>query len=83
MPAKLPVEPIIVGEFEKNSKDSLRVTLHQFNVNDLISVRIFYRDKDGELKPGKDGFSLKIEQFPLLARLLADAGNQLKELGLL
>lgn len=83
MPAKLPVEPIIVGEFEKNSKDSLRVTLHQFNGNDLISVRIFYRDKDGELKPGKDGFSLKIEQFPLLARLLADAGNQLKELGLL
>ena len=82
MSSKLPIEPIIVGEFEKNSKDSVRVTLHQYNGTDLISVRIFYRDKDGELKPGKDGFSLKVEQFPLLARLLADAGKQLKDLEL-
>ncbi len=83
MSAKLPTEPIIVGEFEKNAKDTLRVTLHQYNGTDLISLRIFYKDKDGSLKPGRDGISLKVEQFPLLARLLADAGNMLKQQGLL
>jgi hypothetical protein len=83
MSTKLPTEPIIVGEFEKNAKDTLRVTLHQYNSTDLISLRLFYKDKDGNLKPGKDGLSLKVEQFPLLARLLADAGTVLKQNGLL
>ena len=83
MSTKLPSEPIVVGEFEKNSKDTIRVTLHQFNGTDLLSVRVFYKDKEGNLKPGKDGVSIKVEQFPLLARLLADAGGTLKELGLL
>jgi hypothetical protein len=83
MSAKLPMEPIIVGEFEKNAKDTLRVTLHQYNGTDLISLRLFYKDKDGNLKPGKDGLSLKVEQFPLLARLLADAGAVLKDRELL
>ncbi|MEI7458924.1 MAG: transcriptional coactivator p15/PC4 family protein [Pirellula sp.] len=83
MSTKLPTEPIIVGEFEKNAKDTLRVTLHQFNGTDLISLRLFYKDKDGNLKPGKDGLSFKVEQFPFLARLLADAGITLKEHGLL
>ena len=83
MTAKLPIEPIVVGEFEKNAKDVVRVTLNQYNGMDLINVRIFYRDKDGQLKPGKDGFSLKVDQFAQFARLLADAGNKLKELQLL
>ena len=83
MPAKLPAEPIVVGEFEKNAKDTLRVTLSQYNGTDLISLRLYYKDKDGNLKPGKDGISLKVEQFPLLARILADAGSRLKDIGLL
>ncbi len=83
MSAKLPTEPIIVGEFEKNAKDTLRVTLHQYNGTDLISLRLFYKDKDGNFKPGRDGISLKVEQFPLLARLLADAGAVLKDRDLL
>ena len=83
MNAKLPAEPIVIGEFEKNSKDTLRISLNQFNGIDLISIRVFYRDKDGQLKPGKDGFSIKVDQFKQFAMLLADTGKKLKEFELL
>ena len=53
------------------------------NVELTEEVKTLYKDKDGNLKPGKDGVSFKVDQFPQIARLLADAGGTLKELGLL
>ena len=82
MSAVLPTEPFVVGEFEKNSKEVVRVTLHQYAGNDLIGIRAYYEDKSGEVKPGK-GINIRVEQFPHLASLLADAGAKLKEMGLL
>lgn len=83
MSALLPTEPHVVGEFEKNAKEVVRVTLQQYAGNDVVSIRAYYQDKEGNLKPGKDGLTIRVEQFARLASLLADAGKQLKELGLL
>ncbi len=82
MSAVLPTDPVVIGEFEKNSKEVVRVTLHQYAGNDLIGIRAYYHDKDGNLKPGK-GINVRVEQFPQLALLLADAGKKLKEIGLI
>ncbi|HUG71747.1 MAG TPA: transcriptional coactivator p15/PC4 family protein [Pirellulaceae bacterium] len=82
MNAVLPTEPHVVGEFEKNSKEVVRVTLHQYAGNDLVGIRAYYEDKDGNFKPGK-GINIRVEQFPHLASLLAEAGAKLKELKLI
>jgi len=83
MNSKLPTEPIVIGEFEKNSKDTVRVSLYQYHGVDLIDLRLFYKDaKDGVLKPGK-GLSIQVDHYKKLAMILADAGKKLKELELL
>jgi hypothetical protein len=79
----LPEEPIVIGEFEKNSKDTLKVSLQSYNGVDMVAIRVFYKDKDGNLKPGKHGVNIRVDQFPLFASILADAGKELKQRELL
>lgn len=83
MNPKLPQEPVVIGEFEKNSKEVVRVSLQQFAGNDVLHIRIFYRDSNGEWKPGRDGITIRAAQFPQLASLLSDAGRALKEIGVI
>ncbi len=80
MNPKLPLEPVVIGEFEKNSKEIFRVSLQNYAGNDVLNLRIFYRDSNGDWKPSKDGITIRATQFPQLASLLADAGKALREL---
>lgn len=79
MNPKLPQEAVVIGEFEKNSKEVVRVSLQQYAGNDLLQIRSFYRDSNGDWKPGNNGISIRAEKFPQLAALLSEAGKALKE----
>lgn len=83
MNPKLPQEAAVIGEFEKNSKEVVRVSLQQYAGNDVLNLRIFYRDSNGDWKPGKDGITIRAAQFPQLAALLSEAGKALKEFGII
>lgn len=57
----------------------IRVTLRKFNGNDIIDIRKFYKDKQGELKPTKKGISLtRTTLYPLL-KILADNLDDINE----
>lgn len=43
-----------------------KVSINQFKGSTLIDIREFYKDKSGEMKPGKKGISLTVEQFDSL-----------------
>src|SRR5215207_564681 len=59
--------PPLSENLKKNSKDTVRVMLHQYQGLDLLGIRVFYRDKEtGDLKPGKDGLNIRVDQFPRL-----------------
>lgn len=45
-------EGMVIAEFEKNSREVVRVSLTQYNGIDLLDVRAFYQSA-GEWKPGK------------------------------
>ncbi len=58
-----------------------RVTVQDFKKMTFVALREFY-DKDGELKPGKSGINLKVEQFVELVKALPDIIEVLKSKGL-
>lgn len=53
----------VIHEFEKNSTESIRFTVSEFKGRELINIRVYYTDDDGELKPTKKGISFSTELF--------------------
>ncbi|KAF2640097.1 PC4-domain-containing protein [Massarina eburnea CBS 473.64] len=43
-----------------------RVTISDFKGKTLVSIREYYEDANGDMKPGKKGISLSIEQYNAL-----------------
>lgn len=67
----------LIGEFPKNARDILRVTLRRYKGYDLIDIRGWYKcPTTGELKPGPKGISLKLELLPVLLEVLRKIGGK-------
>ncbi|CBY02364.1 hypothetical protein IAQ61_006950 [Plenodomus lingam] len=67
-----------------NASGKRRATVSEFKDNTLISIREYWTNDSGELKPGKKGISLTIDQYqtllasaPLLEAVLSKKGIQL------
>ena len=64
---------VIVGEFQKNAKEVVRVRLTDYAGHKLVDVRAFWTDAStGELRPGK-GLCLRRELLPQLIDALTVA----------
>ena len=70
--------PVVVAEFPKNKKETLRVSLVVFQGHELLEIRAYYPAADGELKPGK-GLAIQRTQIIMLRKALQEAERQLKE----
>lgn len=74
--------PIIVAEWQRNAKDTIRVSLGRYNGRHTIDCRCWWRNDDGELKPGKAGLTLSVQHLDRLATALATALVRAREMGL-
>ena len=68
-------EGTIIAEFDKNSREKVRVSLTEYNGVDLLDVRAFY-EAGGEMKPGK-GLALRRELITPLRKALQAAEKAL------
>ena len=66
-------EEIIVAEWPKNSRETLRVRLDTYKDQPVICCRAWYEGKDGTMKPGHGGLTIGIKHLPALADGLAKA----------
>ena len=66
-------DDIIVGENEVKFilDDKKRITVHKFKGKIKVDIREFYEDK-GEMKPGKKGISLSLENWEKLKGFIDD-----------
>eukprot|EP00558_Chaetoceros_sp_UNC1202_P008978 CAMPEP_0197247526 /NCGR_PEP_ID=MMETSP1429-20130617/29248_1 /TAXON_ID=49237 /ORGANISM="Chaetoceros sp., Strain UNC1202" /LENGTH=119 /DNA_ID=CAMNT_0042708445 /DNA_START=31 /DNA_END=390 /DNA_ORIENTATION=+ len=48
-----------------------RFTVRKWKGKVLLDIREFYEDKNGEMKPGKKGISLTLDQYKVIQELIA------------
>ncbi|AEX86495.1 Transcriptional Coactivator p15 (PC4) (plasmid) [Marinitoga piezophila KA3] len=62
-------------EFDKNTREKVRIFIEEYAGKQLLHIRVFYQDLDGEWKPTKKGISLRLE---LAEKVLRGALDELK-----
>jgi hypothetical protein len=72
----------LIGSFEKNSKEQVRVHLGEFREQTLVNVRTWFR-KDGEHFPSSKGIAIRVSQLPALIDLLQIAYQRATDEGML
>jgi hypothetical protein len=66
-------QPIIIAQWELNSRESLRVELHEFKGVQIIGIRKWFPAANGAMTPGKDGINLNLKHLPRLAAAVNEA----------
>ena len=61
-------KPWIIDEWQKNSGEVIRVTIGLYNGKNVISIRTWYLDDDGERKAGKQGVNYEIKHLAISGR---------------
>src|SRR5258707_9800002 len=62
--------PILIGEFEANTRETARVILEHYLGHHLVYICKWYRDRDGKLLPGSKSFSVNVKHLPRLKELV-------------
>ncbi len=65
-----------VAVIPKNGREELRISLSEYRGTRLVNLRVWYNGTTGEMKPGKDGFAIRID---LLADLADGVSRALEE----
>ena len=74
--------PVIIAEWERNTRELLRVSLDRFNGRNMIDIRSWWRDDDDTWKPSRGGLTLAVRHLPLLAEGVSAAMQRACSLGL-
>jgi hypothetical protein len=65
---------IIVAEWAKNQRETLRIRLDTYQGRAIIDCRCWYDDR-GTLKPGRAGLTISTRHLPQFAEALAKAAE--------
>jgi hypothetical protein len=75
--------PVIIDQWELNSRESLRVELHEFKGVQIIGIRKWFATANGAMAAGKDGINLNLKHLPRLAKAVSDALSKARMNGLI
>lgn len=63
----------VICEIEKNVRENIRSTLTVFKGRELLDVRVYVKNKDGELVPTKKGITLRLDTWREILPVLQNA----------
>jgi hypothetical protein len=72
-----------IAQFEKNSKEEVRVSIDDFHGRKIINIRVYYRSEGGQWLPGKQGLALAADRYRHLVDAVLKLGEELQAQGLL
>jgi hypothetical protein len=75
--------PIVIAQWPKSVRETLRVTLDEFNGRSVIDIRTWWWTEAGELRPGRAGLTVSTRHLKALATALSDAAQTAEERGLI
>jgi len=64
-------------EIEKNERETLGFELVSYKGREIINMRVWYRDRDGELKPSRKGLTFSSELLDQVEEGLRVVGQAL------
>lgn len=64
---------IELGTIRKNAAEEIRFTVESFRGHDIVNMRVWYRDADGEYRPGKQGLAFRLELLETVLKALGNA----------
>lgn len=67
----------LVARIAKNPTEEVRVSLTSYRGHDLVDIRVFFQDEQGEWRPTKRGVSLSVDSFAELREAVAKAEEML------
>jgi|TARA_R110000824_G_scaffold375269_1_gene565998 hypothetical protein len=70
------IERVVV---KKNNRESIVISQTEFKGNDLVDIRIFFTNKDGELSPTKKGITVRLENLDELVTTLSAFSQNIME----
>jgi len=69
-------ENILIAEFSKNARETLRIELTEFNGYDLLAMRVWTLDKDGDWVPTRRGLTVRREMIRPIIGALQKAAHE-------
>ncbi len=74
------MEPKILAELEKNSREKLRVVSTEFKGYDLVDFRVYRQSNEtGDFVPTKKGLTFRREQLAQIVKLLRKAQREISK----
>jgi Transcriptional Coactivator p15 (PC4) len=70
----------LVARIAKNPTEEVRVSLTSYRGHDLVDIRVFFQDEQGEWRPTKRGVSLSVDSFAELREAVVKAEEMLNAL---
>ena len=70
----------LIARIAKNPTEEVRVSLTSYRGHDLVDIRVFFQDEQGEWRPTKRGVSLSVDSFAELRDAVAKAEEMLNTL---
>ena len=64
-----------VAEFEKNSREVVRVNRGDFKGHDMLNIRVWCRSDDDDLRPGRQGIAIKADKVPDLVKAISEVSQ--------
>ena len=82
-----PAYDIACGDIRKNARERIRVSLHEFNGTDCVSLRVWFdpgnAHRPDEMRPSAKGLTVATRLIPEILAALTEADRQAREAGLL
>ena len=69
---------MVIGELEKNSQELIRVTIQNYHGTDVIDLRTYWQNADGEWIRTKKGISLTHHVIEDVIKLLQKAFKKME-----
>ena len=76
------MEPLTIAEWPRNARETIRISLSEYQGAPMIDVRVWFADGAGQAKSGRAGLTLSTAQLPRLAEALARAHAEANARGL-
>lgn len=67
---------MLISVIKKNAREDICISREIFKGHDIVQIRTFYRDHDGQMRPSRKGIAFRADLLPTVIDGLFDAENE-------